>query len=80
MKILKNYRYYVLLILGAIGLIGLLSAPSDELTADLWFAILVATKVTGIAFLYLAAVLYIYWRRAGKISSLNELIKEQLKK
>lgn len=46
-KILRNYRYYVLLLLGCLALIGIMAVPAEELPTRYWVYTLISSKVIG---------------------------------
>ena len=71
-KILANYRYYVLAALVAIAMIGILSEPSECLSAKDWFCILISSKVIGFSALYIMAKLVRRWERKGTIPELTK--------
>lgn len=48
-NILRNYRYYVLLLLGCLALIGIMSVPAEELPTRYWLYTLISSKVIGFA-------------------------------
>lgn len=70
-RIITNWRYYVLLVIAAVAVIGILSTPAEE--SENFFLTLVLSKVIGFAALFLACGLIDYWRRAGKIEEIKEL-------
>ena len=64
-KIICNYRYWVLLILGTIAMLGILAAPADELPFTSWLYILVSSKLIAVAAGYIFRRLYLRWESRG---------------
>lgn len=69
-KIISNYRYYVLLVVGFAMIIGICSAP-EELNL-LWLS-----KAVGIAMAWVFYTLIDRWDRGGKIPELSKLAGEE---
>lgn len=69
-KILANYRYYVLTLLGIVAFVGVLSVPADELPFANWCYTLISSKVIGFLAAYVLAKLYARWKRLGTIPEL----------
>lgn len=66
-KILCNYRYYVLLVLGFIALIGIVSVPAEDLPLANWFYTLISSKAISFAAVYVFARLVNHWKKHGTI-------------
>ena len=49
MKVLTNYRYYVLFVVFAVGMLGTFAVPDDNLPGGAWTWILFSTKAVGFA-------------------------------
>ena len=64
-KIICNYRYWVLLILGVIVVLGILAAPADELPFTSWLYILISSKLIAVAAGYIFRRLYLRWESRG---------------
>lgn len=60
-KIFTNYRYYVLLVLGLIALIGIMAVPAENLPKFYWLYVLVSTKLIGFTAVYVFARLVKRW-------------------
>lgn len=73
-RILTNYRYYVLLILGLVAIIGIFSIPSDNCLN--WFEVLVISKLIGIAATFAAIFLTDRWLRTNKFPELNKYLED----
>lgn len=68
---IKNWRYYVLIVLCMVAIIGILSVP----ICDHWFIALVVSKVIGFAAAAVAVKLCLQWLKAGKLPELEQLRK-----
>ena len=73
-KILRNYRYYVLLLLGCLALIGIMAVPDEELPTRYWFYALISSKVIGITAMYAFAGLVSRWKKRGTIPEFIDAI------
>ncbi len=73
LKIISNYRYWVLLVLTLIALFGLFAVPSDTLPGIYWVYCLISSKLLGFVIIYLAYRLYKRWERKGAIDELINL-------
>lgn len=73
-KILRNYRYYVLLLLGCLALIGIMSVPAEELPTRYWVYTLISSKVIGFTAMYAFDRLLSRWEKRGTIPELIDAI------
>ena len=73
-NILRNYRYYVLLLLGCLALIGIMAVPAEELPTRYWLYTLISSKVIGFAAMYAFARLLSRWEKRGTIPELIDAI------
>ena len=73
-KIICNYRYWVLLILGVIAVLGILAVPADELPFTSWLYILVSSKLITVAAGYIFYRLCLRWRARGTIEELTNFV------
>ena len=73
-KIICNYRYWVLLILGVIAVLGILAVPADELPFTSWLYILVSSKLITVAAGYIFYRLYLRWGSRGTIEELTNFV------
>lgn len=69
-KILANYRYYVLTLLGIVAFVGVLSVPADELPFANWCYTLISSKVIGFTAAYIISKLIKRWEKRGTIPEL----------
>jgi hypothetical protein len=75
-EILTNYRYYVLVMLGTIAIIGLIASPSDSLSFGKWLCVFVATKVVALLAGFTLYVFMKYWASYGTIPELMKFLKQ----
>lgn len=66
-KILTDYRYYVLLLLVCLALIGIMAVPAEELPTLYWVYTLISSKVISFAAAYVFARLVKRWEQRGTI-------------
>lgn len=71
-KAITNFRYWLLFILAAVGIIGTFAVPQDELPLLSWLWVLVSTKAVGFGAFYLCAVLVKHWEARGTIQELTD--------
>ncbi len=70
--ILTNYRYYLLVVLCAIALVGIMIVPAEKLPTVTWCYVLVSSKIIAFLAVYISARLIKRWETRG---SIPELIK-----
>lgn len=75
--IIKNWRYGVLMLLFAIGTVGVLSMPETG-TMPRWIAGFVMSKAVGAAAICAFACLLKYWWRRGEIDELTRLVEDDV--
>ena len=73
-KIFTNYRYYVLLVLGLLALIGIMAVPADELPMRDWLYGLASSKIIGFLAVYIAVKLVKRWEKRGTIPELIDAL------
>ena len=73
-KIICNYRYWVLLIMGAIAMLGIVAVPVDELPFLSWVYVLVLSKLIAVAASYIFYRLYLRWEKRGTIDELTNFV------
>lgn len=73
-KIICNYRYWALLILGVIAVLGIMAVPADELPFTSWLYILVSSKLIAVATGHIFHRLYLRWRTRGTIEELTNFV------
>lgn len=75
-KIFSNYRYYILFVLGTIGMLGIIAVPADDLAFAQWLYTLLSSKIIGFGAMYLFAKLVKRWEKKGTIPELIKAINE----
>lgn len=75
-KLLTNWRYYVLILVSGISVVGLFSVPSDDASISEFFLYMVMTKVVGFVALLAGVMLFNYWESGDEIPELTQLTKE----
>lgn len=73
-KIICNYRYWVLLMLGTIAMAGITAVPVDELPFLSWVYVLVSSKLIAVAAGYIFHRLYLRWEKRGTIAELTNFV------
>lgn len=73
-KIICNYRYWVLMVLGTIAIVGIMAVPADELPITSWVYVLVSSKLIAVAAGYVFHRLYLRWEKRGTIAELTDFI------
>ena len=73
-KIICNYRYWALLIIGAIAILGIMAVPADELPFTSWLYMLVSSKLIAVAAGYIFYHLYLRWEKRGTIEELKNFV------
>ena len=71
MKVLLNWRYYVLLLLGLIATVGIFGTPADG--SPTWFVDMIVSKVIGFGAAYYYYRLMMYWCNKGYTPELEKL-------
>lgn len=78
LNVILNWRYYVLFVLFAIGIIGLL-APTGEVPEDIsagvWIVCALSSLAIGFGALYAYDRCVKHWERENKIPELTNLTK-----
>lgn len=75
MKAFLNWRYYVLLLLGFVAMIGIFGIPADDNPA--WFSDMILSKVIGFGAGYAMYRLIEHWSKNNLIPELDKLAKEE---
>ena len=73
-KIICNYRYWVMLILAVIAVLGILAVPADEVPFTSWLYMLVSSKLIAVAAGYIFRRLYLRWESRGTIDELTNFV------
>lgn len=72
MRIIFNYRYWVLFALAFTSLIAVLAIPVDGISFWSYVLIMLGTKLYAIVGFLLLCYLYLMWKDEGTISELVE--------
>lgn len=75
MKAFLNWRYYVLLLLGFVAIIGIFGVPDDD--SPTWFGDMIFSKVVGFGAGYAMYRLIKNWSKNNLIPELDKLTKEE---
>lgn len=73
-KIICNYRYWVLMVLSTVAMMGIVAVPADELPITSWVYVLVSSKLIAVAAGYVFHRLYLRWEKRGTIAELTDFI------
>lgn len=73
-KMLSNYRYYVLVLLTAVALLGIMSVPQEDMPLPGWCLVLVSSKAIGFCAGYAAYLLARRWEKQGAIPELMNYV------
>ena len=73
-KILSNYRYYVLVVLATVAIIGIFAVPVDDLPFAQWCYTLISSKVISFGAGYIIAKLIKRWEAKGTIPELMDAV------
>ena len=74
-KVLMNWRYYVLAVLGFISMVGVLGMPDED--SPTWFMDMLLSKAIGFGTGYIMCRLTLYWSKRNLIPELDEIEKEE---
>lgn len=72
MRAIMNWRYYVLVVALMLSVIGLFGIPSED--SNMWFVVLVGSKLGGVAAIFLAYKMFVRWAENGRVPELMSLI------
>ena len=76
MKALLNWRYYVLMVVGMIAVIGTFSVPIDDQPLGAWLLALIIPKIIGFGAWYLIFRMCDYWdARGGRHMGVEERLE-----
>ena len=76
-KAFLNWRYYAMMAIGFIVILGVFSTPEEDLPMLKWLFTLLWTKSVGIGAGYLAYRLFVHWDSKGLIPELSKLAEEE---
>lgn len=72
-KIILNWRYYVLLVIGSVSVMGLIGCPRDY-EGFAWFVALILSKCIGFLFGYWYFRLFKYWDSRNEIAEFSNIV------
>lgn len=75
LRIIFNWRYWVLLAIGCIALIGIFGFP-EEYEGFAWCVAFIISKVIGFYFGYLYFRLFTYWSDRNEIIELSKFVND----
>ncbi len=76
-KALLNYRYYVMMIVGFVAILGVISIPNEELPIMKWTLALLLSKGIGLGAGYGLYKLVAYWESKNLVPELSKMIEEE---
>lgn len=76
LRIILNWRYWVLLAIGSVALIGIFGTPEDYEGFAWWVAFFVS-KAIGFYLGYLYFRLFMYWDDRNEIAELSKLVNNR---
>lgn len=77
MKALLNWRYYVLMVVGMIAVIGTFSVPIDDQPFGAWLLALIIPKIIGFGAWYIIFRMCDYWDARGLIPEMSKTMQEE---
>lgn len=72
-KIVTNYRYYLIVVLGLVCMLGIFGVPADDLPFADFVYILVSSKVIGLGAGWILARLVKRWEAKGTIPEITKI-------
>lgn len=75
MKIITNWRYHILMVVGIIAVIGICSVPQSD--SPTWWTDLLTSKVIGTIAAYTYYRMIKKWLADGSVPELEEITKEE---
>lgn len=76
-KALLNYRYYVLLAILCITILGVFSVPDDDLPLKIWMILFIILKIIGFGAGYVLYRLITYWQSKNLMPELTKMTAEE---
>lgn len=75
MRAFLNWRYYALLLLGFVAIIGIFGVPADD--SPTWFGDLILSKIIGASAGYAMYRLIEHWSKNNLIPELDKLTEDE---
>ena len=76
-KAFLNYRYYVMIIVGLVAILGLFSIPNENLSLMRWAWMLLVSKSIGFGVAYILYKIVNHWDSKNLVPELSKMIKEE---
>ena len=76
-KAFLNYRYYVMIIVGLVVILGLFSIPNENLSIMRWAWMLLVSKSIGFGSAYILYKIVNNWDSKNLVPELSKMIKEE---
>lgn len=76
-KAFLNYRYYVMMIIGFVVILGVFSIPDENLPLMRWTWMLLVSKSIGFGAGYGLYRLVAYWESKNLVPELSKMIAEE---
>lgn len=70
-KLVTNYRYWVLALLGCTAIISLMAVPGDDLSLTAFIAVLIGSKLISLDCIVVHYCLFSVWADRGEIPELS---------
>lgn len=74
-QILKNWRFWLMSVVGALAVVSLMGVPAPH-AGNFWL-VMVYSKVTAIALLYLDYRLFVWFERKGQIDDIINFLNNE---
>lgn len=75
-KVITNYRYWLLLIIGFVAFIGTFAVPNNDLDLAAFAWVMFSTKAVGFGAFYIMYRLIKRWEKRGTIPELTDFTND----
>lgn len=76
-KAFLNWRYYLMMVLGVVTMLGVFSVPNEEMPLIEWAYKLALSKIIGFGAGYAVYRLMRYWENRNLVPELSKLLEEE---
>lgn len=76
-KVFLNWRYYVMMIIGFVVILGVFSIPDENLPIHQWILTLLGTKAIGFSAGFILFRLVHYWNKNNLVPELSKMMAEE---
>lgn len=76
-KVFLNYRYYVMMIIGFVVILGVFSIPVENTSLIKWVCMLLVSKSIGFGSAYILYKIVNNWDSKNLVPELSKMIKEE---